>query len=229
MNIPLKLHTSLALTLLTLLFGISGCDGTRGETKNETWYCYDTSGHPVGGVLILCFYGFPSSNKSAVNFRFGDASGKVVLDLDEDNPNRGLMRAYQCIYSRQLRNGDAELGERWHEGQPIPPGPVYFDEWNNKIYIAPGGDDPQTWHAALDILIISYSSKSEPNGGPKLGRELHPFIARERQEFLEKYGETSVPPAYLKTIRFRTYHKNLKALPGDTLKFKNITLELPKP
>ena len=121
------------------------------------------------------------------------------------------------------------MGERWHAGQPIPPGPVYFDEWNNKIYIAPGGDDPQTWHAALDILITSYSIKSDPVGGPKLGKELHPFIARERQEFLEKYGETPVPPAYPKTIGFRNHHENLKALAIDNLKFKDITLDLPKP
>lgn len=229
MKIPPKLPPSLALAFLmpvfALFLAISGCNGT----PDETWYCYDTSGHPVGGVLIVCFYGLPSYNKSAVNFRFADPSGKIVLDLDKDNPNRSLRRAYQCIYSRQLRNGDVELGERWHEGQPIPPGPVYFDEWNNKIYIAPGGDDPQTWHAALDILITSYSMKRDPVGGPKLGKELYPFIAREREEFLEKYGEATVPPAYLKSIGFRNHHKNLDASPRENLKFKNITLDLSKP
>jgi len=208
-----------------LFLRISGC----GHTPDETWFCYDTSGHPVGGVLILCDYGLASSNKSAVNFRFGDSSGKVVLDLDRDNPYRTLNRGYSCIYSRQLKNGDSDIGERWHKGEPIPPGPVYFDEWNHKIYIAPGGDDPQAWHAALDMLIVSYSARKCPVGGTKLGRELYHFIERERQEFLEKYGETSVPPEYLKTNRLMLYHKNLKALPVDNLKFKDITLELPKP
>jgi len=208
-----------------LFFRISG----YGHTPDETWFCYDTSGHPVGGVLILCNYGLAGSNKSAVNFRFGDASGKVVLNLDKDNPYLGLNRAHVCIYSRQLRNGDVDLGERWHEGQPIPPGPVYFDEWNHKIYIAPGSDEPQAWHAALDQLIGSYSERKNPVGGPKLGRDLYPFIDQERQGFLQKYGETSVPPEYLKTNRMELYHKDLATLPRDNLKFKDITLELEKP
>jgi len=213
------------LPFLFLAFAASGCNGT----PDETWHCYDTAGNPAAGVLVLCSYGLPSHNKSAVNFRFADASGKLFLDLDKDNPHRGLRRAYICTYSRQLRNGGGEIGERWHEGEPVPTGPVYFDEWNNRIYIAPGGDNPRAWHASLDILITSYSQKSDPVGGPRLGKELYPFIAREREDFLTKYGETPVPPEYLKTIGFRLYHKNLAALPQQNLKFKDITLELSKP
>ena len=231
MKLPMKIQPAFRrwmaflLPLFYLGFAISGCNGTL----DETWRCYDTSGNPVGGVLVICSYGMPSCDKSAVNFRFADATGKLVLDLDNDNPNRGLRRAYVCIYSRQLRNGGGELGERWHEGEPVPTGPVYFDEWNNKIHIAPGGDNPRAWHASLDILITSYSMKKDPVGGPRLGKELHPFIARQRQEFLEKYGDTPVPPEYLKTVGFRLYHKNLAALPPENLKFKDITLELSKP
>jgi hypothetical protein len=67
-----KLRPFLALVFvsgLALLLGITGCGGT----PDETWFCYDTSGHPVVGVLILCNYGLASSIKSAVNFRFADA------------------------------------------------------------------------------------------------------------------------------------------------------------
>ena len=172
----------LALTLFLSLgfFAVKWFWGD--QPPDETWYCYDTSGHPVGGVLIVCDYGLAGSNDHSVNFRFADASGKIVLGLDPETL-RGLGRSYICVYSRQLRNGDSGLGQRWHVGQPIPAGPVYFDEWNNKIYITPAGNDRQAWHTAIGNLDYALSYRRYPVGGAKLDKELSPFLARERQDY----------------------------------------------
>ena len=182
--------------------GLRGCK----NPPNETWYCYDTSGRPVGGALILYDYGLPSYAHTGKYFRFANVSGKVVLDVDNDELGQGLSRGNKSLYSRQLKNGGVGLGVRWHEGQPIPKVPVYFDEWNNKIYIAPN-DDPQVCHAALDLLMTCSSQTADPAGDPKPAIELNTFAAREREDFLQKYGETIVPPEYLESIRIKFYHK----------------------
>lgn len=151
-----------------------------------------------------------------------------MLDVNNDDLGHGLNRGNMSVYSRQLKNGDIGLGERWHEGQPIPKAPVYFDEWNNKISMAPN-DDPQVWHAALDLLMTCSSRTADPAGEPKLAKELYSFTVRDREDFLQKHGETPGLPEYLDSIGFKLYHKNLASLPRDNLKFKDITLELPKP
>ena len=209
-----------------LLPWISGCD----QNDTDHWKTYDASGHPVGGVLILCSYGLPSSDKAGVNYRFSDASGKVVLDLDKDIP-RGLDQAHVCVYSRELKNGDLGLGERWHDGQPVPATPAYFDEWNNKIFISrTAEDDASARHAALEILIAKYSVlRRFPNGGAKLGTDLRSFVTRERDEFLANYGAEPVPPAYYTSPTFRNFHDSLPATPAAGLTFKDITLDLPTP
>lgn len=211
--------------VLAMLMGVSGCK----QTRDETWYCYDTQGHPVEGVLIVCRYSLANSGRAAINHRFSDGTGKIVIDLDEDTPD-GLQRGYSCIYSPKLKSGDAGLGGRWHKGLPIPDKAVYFDEWNNKIYLKRGVDDPLIWHNALCVLISSYSGlRGNPYGGAKLDAKLSVLVPRERALFLEKYGEQVVPLDYLKRGSFSAYYPNLDKSYTAGLKFKDITLPLPKP
>ncbi len=216
-----------ALKLLTpvLLIAASGCK----QTKDDTWYCYDRKGKPVEGVLIICRYSLANSGRAAINHRFSNATGMILINLDDDTPD-GLIRGYSCIYSANLKSGDIGLGERWHEGQPVPAMPVYFDEWNKKIYLKSGIDDPVIWHSALTSLISSYSELiGNTNGGAKLNAELSSLVSQERALFLERYGEQVVPLEYLKTgWIFRVHYLNIDKSRSDGLKFKDITLPLPK-
>lgn len=192
------------------------------QPEDETWHCYDTQGHPAEGVLIVCHYGLAGSNRSGVNFRFSDAEGKIIFDLDDDTPD-GLMRGYSCIYSPKLRSGAVGQGERWHEGQPIPNEAVYFDEWNNKIHLQSGVDDPLIWHNALGHLICAYGgARRNPHGGAKVDAELAGLVFRERALFLEKYGEQVVPLSYLKTGTFRNFYSYARKADAGS-KFKDIT------
>lgn len=122
------------------------------------------------------------------------------------------------------------MGESWHEGQPIPDEAVYYDEWNNNIYLKSGFDDPVIWHAALETLIATYSTlRNFPNGGAKLDSQISAMISQERALFLGKYGEQVVSIDYLKKGAFRNYHDDLPREKNVILKFKDITLPLPKP
>jgi len=217
-----RIHSLLALALIV---GITGCNGT----PNETWHCYDTQGHPAEGILIVCFYGLANYKQSGVNCRFSDATGKITLDLDKDTPH-GLQRGYDCIYSAKLRSGAAGLGERWHDGQPVPDTAVYFDERNNKIFLKSGVDDPLIWHAALNNLISSYNRlRKFTNGGMKVNETLSTMVPRERTLFLDKYGELAVPLDYLNSASVKSYYSYLAKSNNATKTFRDITLPLPKP
>lgn len=220
------IRLALSLLALVLIVGVTACK----QTQDETWYCYDTQGHPVESVLIVCRYSLANSGRAAINHRFSNATGMIVIDLDDDTPD-GLIRGYSCIYSAKLKSGDTGLGERWHKGQPVPDTAVYFDEWNNKIYLKSGIDDPLIWHSALTTLISSYSElRRNPYGGAKLNAELSALVSQERALFLEKYGDLTVPLDYLDTgWVFRSHYPNIDRSYNAGLKFKDITLPLPKP
>lgn len=211
----------LTLNLLTvaLLMGATSCK----QTRDETWYCYDRNSKPVEGVIVICHYNLANSGKSATTYRLSDATGKIFFDFDEDPPD-GLIRGYSCIYSPRLRSGAGDLGERWHDGQPIPNDPVYFDEWNNKIYIKSGTGEPLIWHDALNALISAYfTNMHDNNDGAKLKRELGPSVSHERSLFLEEYGERLVPLAYLDTAAIRAYYPFVAERKNTGLRFKDIT------
>jgi hypothetical protein len=54
-NLPVVIY----LVTLALIAGITGCN----RTPNETWYCYDTHGHPLEGVVIACHYGLAAMTR----------------------------------------------------------------------------------------------------------------------------------------------------------------------
>ena len=228
-NIKSKISVFIALCI-----GTTACN----STDNKTWHCYDRQGNPAEGVVIISRWGLPECNKSGVTCRISDANGKIVLDLDADTPP-GLDRGDECIYSSKLRCGSVGMGKRWHETepgheiQPIPDTPVYFDEWNNKIYLKSGVNDPVIWHNALNHFILSYSaSRNHPNGGAKLNAYLSVLVSRERALFLEKYGEQIVPQNYNYTVSLDTLvtrYSYLSKRNNANLKFKDITNPLPKP
>jgi len=213
-----------SMQAIALIIGTTSC----AISSSETWHCYDTKGNPAEGVLIVCHYGLSNYDKTGVNCRFSDAKGKIVLDLDADTP-LGLERGYSCIYSSKLRSGCADQGTRWHEGETIPKDAVYFDEWNNKIYMKSGIDNPVIWHNALNALIHAYEdSRRAVNGGRNLNAQISQIVLMERALFIKKYGENEVPIGYLKTdglVYFPTLQKNYKS----GLKFKDITLPIQKP
>ena len=223
----------LALNLLAiaLCIGTTACN----STDNKTWHCYDRQGNPAEGVVILCHWGLANYDKHGVTCRMSDANGKIVLDGDADTPF-GLSRGDACIYSSKLRSGSVGMGKRWHETepeheiQPIPDTAVYFDEWNNKIYLKSGVDDPVIWHNALNHLISSYGRlRGAPNGGAKLNAMLSGIVPHERALFLEKYGERIVPSDYLKTASVNNFFGGSSKRTNSGIKFKDITLPLPKP
>lgn len=213
---------ALSLLALALLVGATGCKRTR----DETWYCYDREGTPVEGAIVICHYNLAGSGQAAVNYRISDAKGKIFLDLDGDTPD-GLIRGFSCIYSPKLRSSGP--GERWHVDQPVPDTTAYFDEWNNKIYLKSGVGDPLIWHEALNDLISSYFTNMRGNGGAKLQRDLGSVVARERSLFLEEYGEQVVPPAYLENAAVNAFYPYISRKKNAGLKFKDITLAVPKP
>lgn len=211
------------LLAVALLTGVAGCK----QTKDETWHIYDRNGKPVPDAIVICSYTLANSGKGAVNYRIGKPTGEILLDLDEDTPD-GLDRGYSCVYSPRLRNGDTGLGQRWHEGEPIPDGSVYFDEWNHKIRIKSGVEDPLIWHHALNSLIAGYFNNiCNDKGGAKLRKELGPIVSRERSLFLEKYGEELVPAAYLDKTAVNAYYPSVFKKKNTGLKFKDITLQIP--
>ena len=214
---------ALSLLALALLVGATGCRRTR----DETWYCYDREGKPVEDAIVICTYTLAGSGQSAVNYRISDAKGKIFLNLDDDTPD-GLIRGFSCIYSPKLRNSGP--GERWHVDQPVPDTSAYFDEWNNKIYLKSGVGDPLIWHEALNDLISAYSTHNDdPNGGAKLDRDLGSIVFHERSLFLEEYGEQVVPPVYLENAAVNSFYPYISKRKNANLKFKDITLDLPKP
>ncbi len=215
----------ICLLAISLLAAITGCN----RTKNETWYCYDTHGHPVEGVVISCDYGLAGYDKTGVNGRFSDSTGKIVLDLDDDTP-AGLMRGFSCIYSAKLRSGAVGMGDRWHEGQPIPETAVYFDEWNNKIYLRSGFDDPLAWALAVNGLMNAYGnaffSAGAVPGAAKLEKELESLARREREQFIALHGEKTVPVDEINRRRLQGHFK-LPRKDNPDLKFKDIMVPLP--
>lgn len=200
--------------------------------QEDTWYCYNTQGQPAEGVMIVCRYGLANYPKVALTHRFSDAKGKIVLDLDWDTPS-GLIRGITCIYSSKLRSGCPGEGERWHKGRPAPDTAVYFDEWNNKLFIKSGDDDPTIWHPALNAIIETYqnmimhkSSKGIP-GKIKLEKALSALVPNERKSFLEKYGDEKSPMDYVNTGNVLHYFPRAAKNPNSNLLFKDITLEIP--
>ena len=219
-KVPLVIY----LLALALIAGITGCN----RTKNETWYCYDTQGHPLEGVVIACHYGLAGYDKTGENCRFSDSSGKIVLDLDNDIPD-GLNRGFSCIYSAKLRSGDVGMGERWHKGEPIPETAVYFDEWNNKIYLRSGFDDPVAWAVAVNSLTNAYRSAffsaGKVPGTAKLEKDLEMLALRERERFIALHGEETVPVDEIKR-RGLHGHFELPRKDNPDLKFKDIMVPL---
>jgi len=227
-HFDLKTFFTLYLLAVSLLLTTAGCNRDR----KETWHCYDTKGHPIEGVLIVCDYGLSNYKKRAFNHRFSDATGKIVLDLDEDTPGE-LNRGYSCIYSAKLRSGDVGIGKRWHSGEPIPDEAVYFDEWNNKIYIKSGLDDPVRWHRILTTLIgidkpmVNHKSDLIVPGMTKLEKTLTPIISRDRALFLKEYGERVVPRSYIESAFLQNYYPDLWKETNSVKTFNDITLSLP--
>lgn len=219
--------SSLYLMVVSLLLATAGCNGDR----NETWHCYDTKGLPVEGVLIVCDHGLANYKKRAFTHRFSDANGKIVLDLDEDTPGE-LNRGYSCIYSAKLRSGAVGMGKRWHSGEPIPDEAVYFDEWNNIIYIRSGVDDPVVWHRILVTLVemdrpmVKYKSDLVVPGMAKLEKTLTPLILRDRTLFLKEYGECLVPKSYIESAFLQYSYPDIDKKKNSAVKFKDITLSL---
>ena len=214
-----KPWASFALNLLVLAL-FAGCN----SPKNETWYCYDTHGHPLPDVVIACHYGLAGYDKTGMNCRFSDSSGRIVLDLDDDIPS-GLMRGFSCIYSAKLRSGDVGLGKRWHEGEPIPETAVYFDEWNNKIYLKSGFDDQVAWAVAVNSLTNAYGNAffragKEP-GSAKMEKALEKLVPRERELFLAQYGEEAVPVYEIKRRKLQGHFDFPRKDTAD-LKFKDV-------
>ena len=218
----------LGFLALGLLLGTAGCYTTR----DVTWHCYDEKGQPVEGVLIVCHYGLANYGKRAVTHRFSDAQGKVILDFDDDTPHE-LLRGYDCIYSSKLCSGSVDIGERWHQGAPIPDSAVYFDEYNYNIYIKSGEGNPVFWHSALNALIDEYRNKNIRKAGlnapgvVKLEATLSVLVPRERVLFLAKYGEQLVPGDYIKNGSVGSYFPEIFHGDGSRLKFKDVTLALP--
>ncbi|MEO8615858.1 MAG: hypothetical protein ABI600_12015 [Luteolibacter sp.] len=212
--------SALHLLALALLTGITGCE----RPEKETWYCYDALGHPLEGVVIACNYGLPNYDKSGMNCRFSDASGRIVLDLDKDIPN-GLRRGFSCIYSAKLRSGNVGMGERWHGGEPIPDTAVYFDEWNNKIYLKNGFDDPVAWAVAVNGLTAAYGNAfftaGEVPGAVKMEKALEKLAPRERDLFIAQYGELEVPWDEIKRRRLQGHFKTPRK-DAAGMKFKDI-------
>lgn len=223
---------ALGVLALGLLLGATGCYSIR----NETWHCYDDKGQPVEGVLIICNYGLANYGKRAVNHRFSDAQGRIILDFDEDTP-RELMRGYDYIYSSKLRSGSVGIGERWHQGAPIPGRAVYFDEYNNNIYIKGGASDPLIWGGALNGVLSAYSwafhsagyvpGRDAVPGLAKLKESLEVLAPRERALFLAQYGEKTVPVNEINQRGLRGYFVNLPDRDNPNLKFKDIIIQLP--
>ena len=223
---------SAIIVLFTISLLLTGCYSTR----NETWHCYDEKGQPVVGVLIVCNYGLANYGKRAVNHRFTDAQGHVVLDFDADTP-RELMRGYNCIYSAKLRSGAAGIGERWHQGAPIPKAPVYFDEYNNNIYIKDGANDPLIWGAAINQVLSAYSravgagvyisGRERVPGMAKLEEALAMLAPKERALFLAQYGENAVPFNEINQRGLRGYFWNFPYDSAPNLRFKDIIVQLP--
>lgn len=178
--------------------------------------------------MIVCHYGLAGHDKTGMNCRFSDASGRVLFGLDDDTPD-GLIRGYSCIYSSKLRSGAVGMGERWHEGEPIPDSAVYFDEWNNKIYLRSGIDDPVVWADAVNHLTSAYGNAfftaGAVPGAAKLEKELEVLAPRERELFIEQYGEEPVP---VDEIRRRKLQGHFELPRKDTpeLKFKDIIVPL---
>jgi len=216
-----------SLLALALIVSTTGCNAT----PNETWHCYDTQGHPVEGVLIVCDYGLASYGKRAFNHRFSNADGKIVLDFDKDTP-RELNRGYSCIYSAKLRSGAVGIGKRWHNGEPIPDEAVYFDEWNNKIYIRSGVDDPVVWHRILLKLIemdrpmVTHKADLVVPGMAKLEKALTLVILRDRASFLKEYGERLVPISYIESSYLKVFFPDIRKQKTTDIKFKDITLPI---
>jgi|LNAP01.1.fsa_nt_gb hypothetical protein len=219
---------SAIIGLFVISLSLTGCY----KTRDVTWHCYDEKGKPVEGVLIVCNYGLANYGKRAVNHRFSDAQGKVVLDFDEDTP-RELMRGYDCIYSAKLRSGSVDIGERWHRGAPIPESAVYFDEYNYNIYIKSGDNNPVFWHSALNSLIDEYRNHnvrkagSDAPGVAKIDIMFSILVPRERALFLAKYGDQLVPSVYIKTGSVGSYFPDIFQRDTSRLKFKDVTLPLP--
>ena len=226
----MKKSAIIILFTISLLF--TGCYSTR----NATWHCYDEKGRPVEGVLIICNYGLAGYAKRAVNHRFTDANGQVLLDFDEDTP-RELMRGFDCIYSAKLRSGDSGIGARWHQGAPIPNAPVYFDEYNNNIYIKDGTGDPLIWGGAINQILHEYSrtvgariyshGKESAPGMAKLEKTLAIIAPEERALFLAKYSEKSVPVFELYQRGLQGYFVDFTSNSAPGLRFKDIIFELP--
>ena len=215
---------ALKLLALALLAGITGCN----RTKNEIWYCYDSQGHPLEGVLIACHYGLAGSDKTGMNCRFSDSSGKIVLDVDGDIPD-GLLRGFSCIYSAKLRSGALGMGERWHKGEPIPETAVYFDEWNNKIYLKDGADDPVAWAVAINGLINAYGNAffvaGEVPGAANMENALEKLVPRERDLFIDRYGNEPVPWDEIKRRGLHGHFDARRTEPAE-MKFKALIIPL---
>jgi hypothetical protein len=214
--------------LVAILFLYAGCN----SVPDETWHCYDEQGNPLGGVLIICHYGLPQYEKSAVDYRFSDAHGRVYFTTKREMP-RGLRRGYACIYASSIHGGSAGIGERWHAGAPIPDAGAYFDEYKNRIYIKSGDGDPVIWHSALNNLISVYANVKGRRlgmsgaGAMQLEVMLSDFVPKERNRFLRKYAQALVPLHYIKSRRLDNYFPRLSRRNDLNLKFSDVTLELP--
>jgi len=218
----------MCFSMVGLLLG-AGCNLI---TPNETWYCYDEQGQPVEGVIIVCRYGLANYAKRGVGYGISDAQGKVTFVADDAMPG-GLERGYDRVYSAKLQSGDAGMGERWHNGAPIPEDPVYFDEYTNKIYIKNGVGNPAMWNAAINGLIDAYRNVGGGKmamygpGAGKLWTALSTLVPAERDAFLKKYGELPVPVKYLKSNRLHAAFPFADMQVNQGLRFKDVTLALP--
>lgn len=231
MNLILRQAVRVFLPVMIVLgfSGVSGCN----YVPNETWHCYDETGRPVEGVLIVCHYGLANYKVRAVGYRFSDAQGMIYFDRDGGTIPGELIRGYACVYSPLLRNGGAGIGDRWHEGRPVPSVPVYFDEWRHEIHIRNAMQDPCAWNSAVNTLISvcgNVKRREYAMFGPgidALEAAILPFAQKERDLFIKQYGDVLVPGEYIKKGNIGVFFPNFSGEDSVVLRFRDITLSMP--
>jgi len=194
----------LRLALILFLPLVGGC---HYAIKKETFYCYDETGNPLAGVLVVCTYSVstPMTYRPAgCDYRFSDAFGRVNFDSGGivDQLSGKERRVVSFVYSVTTHSGAFGGGALLPYDAELPAGgpdksTVY--ERYPYMYFQDCRGDPVRWFISLAWLsenlthIQERSYAYERVGVQRLEAALIPYVDEERGRFLEKYGDMLVP------------------------------------
>jgi hypothetical protein len=205
---------------------------------DDTFQCVDEASQPIEGVLVVCAYGLPNAPNYGVDFKISDQDGNVSFTNSDEimgKLTKNGRRSIQLVYSDKTHTGFPSAGHYYTARRdPVPDSSVIRESSSHMMVFRDGNNDAARWHHSLIGLIFAYrDAQKRYYNWSGVGIEntealLLKYATKEREAFLNAYGNKKPPINYLEKINLpRNGLREVISSKSDSLTFADITPAIP--